>query len=76
MEQTVLLLASQSFRVPLGELTLSTAPQNCSRWDSVAHMDFVVNAESKFGIELLPREVIQITNLEAAVKIIRNKVIS
>ncbi len=73
LEEQVLHLASESFRVSPGELSLNTTPQTCSRWDSVAHMDFIVNVESRFGIELLPREVIQITSLDAAVRILRKK---
>ena len=73
IEDRILRLASQSFRVPLAELSPATAPANCSRWDSVAHMDFVVNAEKEFAIELLPREVIRITSLEAATQVIREK---
>jgi long-chain acyl-CoA synthetase len=73
LEEKVLRLASESFRVPITELSLATTPQQCSRWDSVAHMDFVVNVEQAFQIELLPREVIRITSLETAVQIIREK---
>lgn len=73
MEEQVLHLAAESFRTPSSELSMKTAPATCSRWDSVAHMDFVTNLETRFGIELLPREVIQITNLESAVRIVRSK---
>ncbi len=73
LEDQVLKLASESFRVSLEELTLETTPQNCSRWDSVAHMDFVMNVETEYGIELLPREIMQITSLESAVRIINEK---
>lgn len=73
LEEQVVRLASESFRTPSTELSMKTAPASCSKWDSVAHMDFVTNLEKKFAVELLPREVIQITTLEAAVQIIRNK---
>ncbi len=76
LEEQILQIASESFRTPLSELSLTTTPQSCSSWDSVAHMDFVIRLEEKFGIELLPREVIQITALETAVKIIRAKLAS
>jgi len=76
LEEQVLQIASDSFRTPLSELSLTTTPQTCSSWDSVAHMDFVIRLEEKFGIELLPREVIQITALDAAVKMIRSKLAS
>ena len=76
LEEQVVRLASESFRTPASELSMKTAPATCSRWDSVAHMDFVTNLEKKFGVELLPREVIQITTLEAAVRTIRNKLTS
>jgi acyl-coenzyme A synthetase/AMP-(fatty) acid ligase len=39
LEQQVIELASESFRVPVNELSLTTAPANISKWDSVAHMD-------------------------------------
>jgi len=73
VEEQVLQIASDSFRTPLSELSLATTPQSCSSWDSVAHMDFVIRLEEKFGVELLPREVIQITALDAAVRMIRSK---
>jgi long-chain acyl-CoA synthetase len=73
LEEKILRLASESFRVPAEELSLATTPQQCSRWDSVAHMDFVVNIEQSFQIELLPREVIRITSLESALQIVREK---
>ena len=73
LEEKILRLASESFRVPIEELSLATTPQQCSRWDSVAHMDLVVNIEQAFRIELLPREVIRITSLETAVQIVREK---
>jgi long-chain acyl-CoA synthetase len=73
LENLVIKLASESFRTPLAQLSLRTAPVSCSRWDSVAHMDFITNLETSFGIELLPREVIQITSLEAAVRVVRGK---
>jgi long-chain acyl-CoA synthetase len=76
IEEEVLRLASESFRVSLQELSLSTAPQNCSKWDSVGHMDFVVNLESKFKFELLPREIIQIVDLQSAVRIVQQKLIN
>ena len=76
VEEQILQIASDSFRTPLNELSLATTPQSCSSWDSVAHMDFVIRLEEKFGVELLPREVIQITALEAAVRMIRSKLAS
>jgi long-chain acyl-CoA synthetase len=73
LEGRVIKLASESFRIPVSEISLKTAPANCSRWDSVAHMDFVTNLETNFGVELLPREIIQITSIDAAVRIVGNK---
>ena len=73
VEEQVIRLAAESFRTPAAELSLKSTTATCSRWDSVAHMDFVTNLESKFGIELLPREVIQITSLDAALRIVRAK---
>ncbi len=73
LDEQIIQLASQSFHVPVKDLSLLTAPQNCSSWDSVAHMDFVVNLETTFKIELLPGEVIQLTTLDSALKMIRKK---
>jgi len=73
IEERVLQLASESFRAPIEEISPATTPQSFSRWDSVAHMDLVVNLEQAFQIELLPREVIRITSLEMAVQVVREK---
>ncbi len=73
LHEKILTLAAESFRVPVEELSLDTTPQTCSRWDSVAHMDFVVNLESNFKMELLPRDVIQITSIAAAMKVVTDK---
>lgn len=74
IEERILKLASESFRAPLEEISPATTPQNLSRWDSVAHMDLVVNLEQAFQIELLPREVIRITSLEMAVQVVKEKI--
>jgi hypothetical protein len=73
LEKKILSLASESFRVPVADLSVTTTPQTCNRWDSVAHMDFVVNLESNFRLELLPREVTRITSIAAAMKIVSEK---
>jgi long-chain acyl-CoA synthetase len=73
LDQELLSLAAQSFRVPREELSLDSSPQNCSGWDSVAHMDFVVGIETKYGLDLLPKEIIQITSIGAALQIIQKK---
>lgn len=74
IEERILKLASESFRAPLEDISPATTPQNLSRWDSVAHMDLVVNLEQAFQIELLPREVIRITSLEMAVQVVKEKI--
>jgi len=36
-------------------------------------MDFVVGIETKYGLDLLPKEIIQITSIGAALQIIQKK---
>lgn len=48
--------------------------KNCEKWDSMSHLDLVVELEMEFGISLEPEEIGRMTCFDEVVKIVKSKV--
>lgn len=70
----LLAVAAASFRVPAGRLALHLGPEQLPGWDSLAHMEFVVALETEFGVQLSPRDILDITRLDQALEKVRGGV--
>ena len=44
-------------RVRIGECDKSVSQQNCDKWDSLRHLNLIVELESEFGVEFDPEEI-------------------
>lgn len=71
IEQQVLALAAANFHGSKN-LSLQSSPDVTPGWDSIAHLGFVLSLERHFKIELLPRHIIALTSLAAAVRVVRS----
>lgn len=69
IEGKVLAIASNVFRVLQEDLDLFSSPENTAGWDSLAHMNFVLELEEIFEISLSAREIMQIMSIELAVEV-------
>jgi long-chain acyl-CoA synthetase len=72
MAARIILIAASCFKT-LPHLLSSTSHQdNTPGWDSLAHLEFVVALERAFQIRLSPADIMQLTSLAVAERIIRN----
>ena len=68
-ESKILTIASSVFRIQLDELTVLSSPENTEGWDSLAHMNFVLELERTFQIDLTTRDIMNINSIERAIEI-------
>ncbi|MCR4849227.1 MAG: acyl carrier protein [Bacteroidales bacterium] len=47
--------------------------QNCERWDSMNHLNLIVELEMEFGVSFEPEEIAQMRNFEEVMRIVKNK---
>ena len=48
--------------------------QNCEKWDSMNHLNLVVELEMEFGISFEPEEIAKMQTFDEVVSIIKDKV--
>jgi long-chain acyl-CoA synthetase len=66
----VLAEAAACFRLPLAMLDPGTCSESCPGWDSLAHLGFVAGLETRFGIRLEPEDIVAISTLGDAVRVV------
>ena len=69
----ILGLAAQVFALSPDRLHLTSTPATTQGWDSLAHLNFVMAIEDRFGFKMSAGEVLRIDGLSEAVQIVRTK---
>jgi long-chain acyl-CoA synthetase len=67
-------IAAATFHVVASELGPQSSPENTIGWDSLAHVNFILALETGLNIQLATREIMGISNLQAACDIVLRKV--
>jgi acyl carrier protein len=57
-------------------LTLDSSMETVGQWDSLQHINVIVDVEQRFGIVLSPEEVVQLHSVRAIVDIVQAKLAS
>ena len=66
--------AAEAFKVPRQQIDLSTTAENLDGWDSMAHLLFVTKLEEQFKIRLSSKEIMVMSSIREAEKIVSKKV--
>jgi len=74
VEKKVLKIFSILMDVPIKNLNKNSNPDTIENWDSLSHVKMIMEIESKFNIDLLPDEALEIFSLNDAIKIIISKI--
>ena len=56
---------SEVFRIPLGEINTEISQENCDKWDSLAHLNFVMALEEELDIRLPADAVIKMIDFDS-----------
>lgn len=71
MEEKILEILKNVFELETADRTCSQA--TCGKWDSMGHLNLVVELETEFDVSLEPEEIGEMKSFEDIVKILKNK---
>ncbi len=71
MEERVLSVLRMVFKDNTIDATCSQ--KNCAAWDSMNHLNLVVELEMETGLEFTPEEIAMMVSYEDIVRIVKNK---
>lgn len=71
MEEQIIAIMKRVFHTE--EVTPATSQSNCEKWDSLHHLDLIVELEDAFDMEFEPEEIAEMKNFEAVRKMIESK---
>ena len=71
MEEKVLNILKQVLE--LNEIDCTCSQKTCEAWDSIHHLDLVVELESEFDISFEPEDIADMTSYDAVVKLVALK---
>ncbi|TGD72549.1 hypothetical protein E4634_13555 [Mangrovimicrobium sediminis] len=66
VQERIFAIAARAFRVSTSELSASSSPESTRGWDSLAHVEFMLQLEGEFEIRLSATDIAVITSLGAA----------
>lgn len=71
MENRVLEIMRSVFQTESVDETCSQ--QNYEKWDSMNHLNLIVELEMEFGVSFEPEEIAQMRNFEEVMRIVKRK---
>jgi acyl carrier protein len=69
----VLNIMTQLFSLPPGSLTAESSMETVEQWDSLQHINVIVDIEQHFNITMSPEEVMQLHSVQAIVDLVELK---
>jgi acyl carrier protein len=63
-------VASDIFGIPADRITAESSPETIENWDSMQHLNLVLAIEEKFGVQLDPEVIEQMTNIGAVATLV------
>lgn len=71
MEEQIIEIMKKVFQTP--EITTESSQSNCEKWDSLHHLNLIVELEDAFGLEFEPEEIAEMKSVEAVKRTILEK---
>ncbi len=71
MEQRILELMKSVFKTD--NLDETCSQQNCEQWDSMNHLNLIVELEMEYGVSFEPEEIAQMRSFDEVVRISKRK---
>ncbi|MCB0631715.1 MAG: AMP-binding protein [Saprospiraceae bacterium] len=72
--ETIVAVAAATFNVPREQINIDSTAENLNGWDSLAHLLFVTQLEEQFNIRLSSKEIMVMSSIREAEKIVSGKV--
>lgn len=72
LDKKIIACMNRAFRID--NASENTSTKNCDGWDSLNHLNLVIELENEFDIELEPEEIGSMNDFESVKKIIEEKI--
>lgn len=72
MEEKVLSIMKEVFDTQ--DLDRTCSQKSCEQWDSLTHLNLIVELESEFGVSFEPEEIGEMVSFEKVVLTLKDKV--
>ena len=63
-------IAAQIFECEVND---ETTQNNCEKWDSMHHLNLVVELEMEFDVSFIPEEIAQMTSIKEIIAVLKLK---
>ncbi len=73
LDDRIYSLASRIFRMPVSDLGPDSDPDNTKNWNSLAHVEFLLEIERAFSIKITPRDIMNLKNIGDASRLVRDR---
>ena len=71
MEKQILEIMRRAFQCD--DVDINISQKTCKSWDSLHHLDLIVELENEFGISFEPEEIAEMVDFNTVVKILKTK---
>jgi len=71
MDEKILNIMKEVFKME--DIDSTCSQNNCERWDSLHHLNLIVELEDAFGIEFEPEEIAEMKSYDSIKKMISSK---
>jgi acyl carrier protein len=66
-------VAADLFAVPLAEITPEASPDTIEQWDSMQHLNLILELEMTFGVKFTPKEQLEMLSIGAVAAAVERK---
>jgi len=73
IENKIKKVMSTIFNIDLNEISDNSSPNNIDKWDSMAHMNLIVELEKEFDLLFDANEITEMINFKSIMLIVTNK---
>jgi long-chain acyl-CoA synthetase len=74
LSDNVIAAAAQAFKCPASVLSLTSTAETTKGWNSLAHVEFLLNLEKQFGIRIEARDILSVRSIGDALAVVECKV--
>ena len=73
MKNRIKELLAEILEMEISEITDDLSQENCSKWDSLQHLNIMVELEEAFDLSFEPEEIADMVSIDKIIEIVKSK---
>lgn len=73
LETQILTIAAKSFKCPVEDLHMESTAETTKGWNSLAHVEFLLNLEKECGVKIEPKDIMSVRSIGDAMRVVQQK---